>query len=435
MKFESAFNDIQGYISVKYRDLFDQKGIVDRGKSIIKNYIEQYVTEKKLKVEGMSSKELVDLAYFEMTEFSFLSLYLARTDVEEININRWDDVKITFSDGSIRRPQQGFFSPQHCVDTLKRMLQQSGIIVDESKPIAVGHLKNNVRITVVTGKIVDSDVGAMASIRIVNPKKLSKEDFIRNGTALEPMLDLLALFYQYGISICFTGETSSGKTTLMSFILSQLPDDKRLITIEHGTREFDLVKRDKDTGEVKNNVIHLITRPSNDPETNIDMVKLLETTLTINPDNIVVAEMKGKESFLAISAANTGQAVMTTIHANSCKDTYFRMLTLSKQMYDMDEDMVLSLATKAFPITVFCKKLKDGKRRIIEIAECEGVKNGEPIMRSLFKYKIKRSYLDENGKTVIDGDFVLENSVSEKLTETLRMAGMTTDNEGGRNEL
>jgi pilus assembly protein CpaF len=58
------------------------------------------------------------------------------------------------------------------------------------------------------------------------------------------MLDFLALILRYGVSVCVTGATSSGKTTLMSWLLSTIPDEKRIFTIENDCREFDLIKED-----------------------------------------------------------------------------------------------------------------------------------------------------------------------------------------------
>lgn len=102
----------------------------------------------------------------------------------------------------------------------------------------------------------------------------------------------------------------------------------------------------------------------------------METTLTINPDCVAVAEMKGAESMQAINAANTGHAVITTIHANSCADTYYRMVTLCKQSYSMDDATLMGLATKAFPIVAFAKKLEDNSRRLMEISEYEYLPDG-----------------------------------------------------------
>ena len=117
--------------------------------------------------------------------------------------------------------------------------------------------------------------------------------------------DSVSLDIRFGEILSLLGENGSGKTTLMSWILDQISNDKRLITIEKGCREFDSVKRDE-LGRVLNNVIHFITKESDDPKQVVSMVKLLELALTMHPDFLVVAEMKSEESLQAIKAANTG---------------------------------------------------------------------------------------------------------------------------------
>ena len=99
-----------------------------------------------------------------------------------------------------------------------------------------------------------------ASIRIVNPQSMKKEDFIRGGTATDEMLDFLSECIRYGISVCVAGATSSGKTTLLGWLLTTIPDSKRIYSIENGSRELALVRR-KD-GKVVNSVIHTLTRDS-----------------------------------------------------------------------------------------------------------------------------------------------------------------------------
>jgi pilus assembly protein CpaF len=238
------------------------------------------------------------------------------------------------------------------------------------------------------------------------------------------MLELLSQCYSHGVSMCITGATSSGKTTLMSWILSQVPYHKRIVTIEQGCREFDLTVSDE-SGNVLNNVVHLVTRTSDDPRQNIDLIKLLETTLTINPDCIAVAEMKGGESMQAINAANTGHSVITTIHANSCEDTYYRMVTLCKQEQPgMDDDTLQSLATKAFPIVAFAKRLEDNSRRMMEITECETLPNGTRRMRTLYRFHIADS-LVVDGKTKIIGQYENVENLSEGLQKRLRENGLS----------
>ena len=150
---------------------------------------------------------------------------------------------------------------------------------------------------------MDEDVGIAASIRIVNPQSMKQEDFIKGGTATQPMMDFLTECLRYGISICVAGATSSGKTTLLGWLLTTIPDNKRIYTIESGSRELALV-REKE-GVVTNSVIHTLTRDSENERQRVDQIALLDMALRFNPDIIVVGEMRGPEANAAQEAART----------------------------------------------------------------------------------------------------------------------------------
>lgn len=425
--FPEVLKEVQEHITKNYASTL--KDDPDESRELVKSYIQKYLENNYLGVEETEQEELCELIYGEMTGFSFLTKYLYRDDVEEININQWKDVKITYSNGEILPCKEHFNSSQHAIDVIRRMLHKSGMIFDSAQTIVVGHLSNKIRITVMGDGVIDRDKGLSASIRIVNPRKLTKQQFVDYGTATAEMLDLLAACYCHGVSMCITGATSSGKTTLMSWILGQVPYNKRIVTLEQGCREFDLTVEDGE-GNVLNNVVHLVTRFSDDPKQNITLVKLLETTLTINPDCVAVAEMKGAESMQAINAANTGHSVITTIHANSCADTYYRMVTLCKQSYDMDDSTLMGLATKAFPIVAFAKKLEDNSRRLMEISECEylpgSTRSGEnrQRMRTLYRFNITDNRIVE-GKAKIIGHYEKVEPPSEGLLKRLRENGMS----------
>lgn len=425
--FPEVLKEVQEHITKNYASTL--KDDPDESRELVKSYIQKYLENNHLGVEDTEQEELCELIYGEMTGFSFLTKYLYRDDVEEININQWKDVKVTYSNGEILPCKEHFNSPQHAIDVIRRMLHKSGMIFDSAQTIVVGHLSNKIRITVMGDGVIDRDKGLSASIRIVNPRKLTKQQFVDYGTATAEMLDLLAACYCHGVSMCITGATSSGKTTLMSWILGQVPYNKRIVTLEQGCREFDLTAEDGE-GNVLNNVVHLVTRFSDDPKQNITLVKLLETTLTINPDCVAVAEMKGAESMQAINAANTGHSVITTIHANSCADTYYRMVTLCKQSYDMDDSTLMGLATKAFPIVAFAKKLEDNSRRLMEISECEylpdSTRPGESRqrMRTLYRFNITDNRIVE-GKAKIIGHYEKVEPPSEGLLKRLRENGMS----------
>lgn len=419
-EFKDVLKEVQEYISNKYGSLISSNE--SEQKQQILSYLSKYLTDYSISVAGLTFDELVHRLYSEMAEFSFLTEYLFLNNVEEININSFKDVKITYANGQIIPARQRFNSPEHAVDVVRRLLHKSGMILDNSQPIVRGHLSNKIRITVFGNPVTDKEKGVAASIRIVNPQKLAREDFIRYNTATPEMLDFLSIVLRYGVSMCVTGATGSGKTTIMGWLLSTIPDDKRVFTIENGCREFDLVKEDKN-GNVINNVIHTVTRNSEDARQNIDQEKLLESALTSNPDIICVGEMKSAEAFAAQEAARTGHAVITTTHANSCVATYYRMVTLCTQKYDINDKTLYNLVTEAFPIVVFTKKLEDNSRKVMEITECEILPDGSRRIHTLFRFNVTENTIVD-GKVRIIGEFERVDTISISLQKRLLENGM-----------
>ena len=134
--------------------------------------------------------------------------------------------------------------------------------------------------------------------------------------------------------------------------------------------------------------------------------------------------MKGGESMQAINAANTGHAVITTTHANSCEDTYYRMVTLCKrEQPSMDDATLQGLATKAFPLVAFAKRLEDNSRRVMEITECEILPDGRRKMRTLYRFNITDNIIVD-GRPKIIGHYEKVENLSEGLQKRLRENGL-----------
>ena len=419
-EFTDVLKEVQEYISSKYSTLIIDQGSGDV-KEQIKRYITKYVQDYRIAVKGMDRQELVDTIYTEMAEFSFLTKYVFGTGIEEIDINSWRDIEVQYSGGVTKKLTERFESPQHAINVIRRMLHTSGMVLDNASPAVLGHLSKNIRIAAMKTPLVDEDVGIAASIRIVNPQSMKQEDFIKGGTATQPMMDFLTECLRYGISICVAGATSSGKTTLLGWLLTTIPDNKRIYTIESGSRELALV-REKE-GVVTNSVIHTLTRDSENERQRVDQIALLDMALRFNPDIIVVGEMRGPEANAAQEAARTGVAVVTIIHSNSCEATYRRMVSLCKRAVDMSDETLLSYVTEAYPIVAFCKQLENRERRLMEIQECEIRPDGTRSYRPLFQYKITENRV-EDGKFIIEGRHEQVHTISDGLAKRLLENGM-----------
>ncbi|MEG0824445.1 MAG: CpaF/VirB11 family protein [Oscillospiraceae bacterium] len=418
--FRGVLQKVQEHIAGQHSELLSD-GNAAEAKAHIKRYIAKFVQDSRVAVRGMTQEQLVDALFTEMAEYSFLTKYIFGEGIEEIDINSWRDIEVQYSGGRCEKLQEHFDSPEHCINVLRRMLQASGTILDDQSPMVVATLAENIRIAVMKHPVVDASVGAAASIRIVNPHNLSKDDFISGGTATGEMLDFLSECVRYGISMCFAGATSSGKTTVAGWLLSTVPDNKRVVTIENGSRELSLVR--ETDGKVSNSVVHTITRNSENEAYCIDQIDLVDISLRFNPDIVGVGEMRGAEANAAQEIARAGVAVVTTIHANACEATYRRMVSLCKRAVDMSDETLMGYVTEAYPIIVFCKQLENKQRRLMEIMECEILPDNSRNYRTLFRYEITENRYEGN-EFHITGSHVVVNPISDSLCKRLLENGM-----------
>ncbi len=419
IRMENLLTKTQEMISRKYPSVLTDP--TKRGE--LKSYITQYLNDTGYVVKGFSTQSTVDRLYSEMAEYSILTPFLNDPYIEEININGWDDIALTLIDGRIVKSEETFFSPSHATDIVKKLLQYSNVTIDNATPKAEGHLPNNTRITVLKTPIVDDDRGIAGSIRMLHPQRVDREELIRVGTLTEEMLSFLEMCLCYGVSFVTAGRTSSGKTTLNNVILSSLPDNKRIYTIENGAREIFLVKRDEN-GRVINNVVHTLSRPSEKAGANITQENLVMTSLRFDPDIICIGEMRDSEAKSAIEASATDHTVITTVHGEGGRMAHQRIAFLAQKGEAKNEiGILMEQAARAFPVVVFEHKLANNERKVMDITECVVHDNGELEYRVLYRYKIKSNVYHDGTFTIL-GEFIKENTMSDSLCEKLLRGGV-----------
>lgn len=388
----------------------------------LKAYIEKYILDGGFLVHGFTEEELIYRLYAEMVEYSILTQFLVSPDIDEININAWDDITLTYSDGRMEKLEEHFRSPQHAVDIVKRLLHHSGMIIDNATPIAQGHLPGNTRITAIKSPVVDEEAGISVSIRLLHPQRVDRKHIIEGGMATEEMIAFLEMCIRYGVSVVIAGRTSSGKTTLMNALLSSIPDDKRIYTIESGARELFLVKKNR-FGDTLNNVVHTLSRPSENSAYNISQEDLVVAALRFDPDVIVVGEIRDAEANSAVEASLTGHTVVTTVHSGPAESAHGRISLLCQRRFQLGMAVSLSQSRQAFPVVVFAHKCEDNSRKVMDITECEVTPDGKTCYRCLYRYNIRENNY-ENGKFHIQGEFEKVNAPSEYLRTLLTRSGV-----------
>ena len=259
-------------------------------------------------------------------------------------------------------------------------------------------------------------------VRMLHPARVDRANLLDGEAITEDMLAFLETCLRYGVSFVVAGRTSSGKTTLLNSLLGSIPDNKRIYTIESGARELSLVKRDEQ-GRVINNVVHTLSRPSDNATYDVSQEDLVMAALRFDPDVICVGEMRDKEAHSAVEASSTDHTVVTTVHGGGGRFAHRRIAFLSQRRFPIDMQISMQQVALAFPIVVFAHKLEDNTRKVMDISECIVHDDGELEYRTLYRYKIhSNEYVD--GQFHIVGEFVQENSPSESLRAKLMRGGI-----------
>lgn len=417
LDYPKMFDAVQQYVSTERPDaahaLADLPDVVGR-----------FLINQRVEVNRLLSAVAVDMAQDMAGSSAVLSKYLDHLEdyptLEGININGWNSIVLKYTDKPDEWLDETFLSARHAFNILNRLVSKSRTgLLNEATPGAISYIIDGVRNTVLCSPIAPGDAGVYASIRIVRPQSVSGEKLLEEKELSPDMLELLELFILYGANAIFSGKPRAGKTALLNYLLSIAAKrpDVRIGTIEEGSRELTLRRYDEQ-GRPVNQVLSLLTRPSDKPEQNYNPNRLLEYCLRFDLDYLIPQEMRSEEAYSAQETARTGMAVYTTIHCAHARAAYPRIVTLCQQRSRELASTLLGYAVEAFPVSVHLKKMKDGKRRCMEIVEAEGVENGAVKSRMLYRYTVEDNAHTESGVQVV-GHFDQTGGLSAALKETL----------------
>ncbi len=176
------------------------------------------------------------------------------------------------------------------------------------EPVVDATLPDGSRINIVYGTDV-SKRGSNFTIRKFSDTPLSILELIQFGALNYDMAAYLSIILQEGMNVWVSGETASGKTTLLNALTTFIPPDAKIVSIE-------------DTPEVQvphHNWIRGCTRGSDKggDSSEVSMFDLLKAALRQRPNLIIVGEIRGVEGAIAFQAMQTGHACMSTFHAAS----------------------------------------------------------------------------------------------------------------------
>jgi type IV secretion system protein VirB11 len=254
---------------------------------------------------------------------------LERGDVTDIFVNRPGELWVETVGGGLERHA----APQIDETTLWRLARQIASLsnqgISREHPLLSATLPGGERVQIIAPPAAQRSLAMAVRKQVVADLRLA--DYERNGAfsslvmngesdadalnaQLSQLLDqkrsveFLGLAVRSRKNIIVAGGTSTGKTTFLNALLKEIPLEERLILIE-------------DTPEIQMdhpNGLGLLAVRGELGEAQVSTNDLVQASLRMRPDRIILGELRGPEAASFLRAVNTGHpGSITTVHADS----------------------------------------------------------------------------------------------------------------------
>lgn len=369
---EDYKNDIKRQLIDELSDSLslDDKEILNVIDSKIED-IEKRDVPLKLKEKLVLRKSIYD----SLKNYDILTELLDDKNVNEIMINSYDEIFID-RNGRYQRWNKKFESKEQLENIIQQIVGKINRIVNVSNPIVDARLSDGSRVHIVLPPIAIK--GATVTIRKF-PERITMKKLIEYGSINLEAAEFLKSLVKSGYNIFISGGTGSGKTTFLNALSEFIPKDDRVITIE-------------DSAELNishvENLVSLETRDKNvEGEGEITMQMLIKAALRMNPDRIVVGEVRGKEALDMLQAMNTGHdGSLSTGHANSCFDMLSRLETMVLMAENLPLLAIRQQIASSIDILIHLAKLKDKRRVVYEISELLSLDNEKYQTNKIYEF-------------------------------------------------
>lgn len=202
-------------------------------------------------------------------------------------------------------------------------------------------------------------VGAFASVNMIESDDAADDDQELRALLQEGQVEsFISRAVAKKKNIVISGGTSTGKTTFLNAVLKEVPSHERIITLE-------------DSPELKpphENWLSLIASKGDQGISNASMADLLEASLRMRPDRILLGELRGKEAYIFLRAVNTGHpGSITTVHADTPARALDQIgLMVMQCNLGVSHADVMNYIRSIVDIIVQLKRV-DGQRRVSDI--------------------------------------------------------------------
>lgn len=317
--------------------------------------------------------------------------------VSEIMVNGHDEIRVERS-GKVVNTGLSFPSTASLMAAVRNIAEYNGRNLDEMHLAMDGRLPDGSRVHVITPPTAKN--GVHVTIRRFRRSTFCLESLVESNSLPAIAAEFLNVCVKLHKNTVISGGTGTGKTSMLNALSACIPEDERVIVIE-------------DTAELQLNenghTISLEAQQGNGEDSpSISIRELFANTLRMRPDRIIVGEVRRGEALDLIQSMISGHAgALTTVHANTPRDSVIRLETLCL-MNDAELPVYVARqqVASAVDVVIQLARMSDGSRRVHAISECCGLdeagERGQYVWNDLFRFQAHGK--DKHGK--IQGQLV-----------------------------
>jgi pilus assembly protein CpaF len=248
---------------------------------------------------------------------------LADPATVHVDINGYDRVWLYRDDGRVEAGPAVAESDAELIEWVRTAATYSGLSsrpFDMANPWLELRLPDGSRLCALMS-VVDRPA---VSIRLFRSQRVTLDDLAARGSFSPQLHSFLAAAVQARMNIVVSGETFSGKTTLLRALGNAIPYRERIITCEHFL-ELGLDRHP----ELHRDVVAMEERlPNAEGVGAITLHQLVEHSRRLNPDRLIVGEVIGGEIVAMLDAMTQGEdGSLSTIHARDSRGVFDRIAT------------------------------------------------------------------------------------------------------------
>ena len=374
----------------------------------IKGWLQQASEDAGLDLDDSLQEKIFRNVFAELVGYGPLQPLLDDEEISEIMVSGPKQVYVERR-GKLLDTNLTFDDDDHVLRIIDRILHPLGRQVNADSPTADARLPDGSRVNVAIPPVAVD--GPYITIRKFLRSTFTVEQLIELGTLTNYMAEFLEACVVSRLNVLITGNTSSGKTTLLNLLTDYIPGEERIVTIEDAA-ELQLKQK---------YVVRLETKmPNVDGVGAVTSRDLVRNALRMRPDRIVIGEVRGSEALDMLQAMNTGhEGSLTTMHANSPRDAISRLETMSMMAgLEIPLSAIRKQIVSAVDLVVHMQRMTDGTRKVVRITEVPRMEGEVPTLSDIFKFE--RTGLGPDGD--VEGDLVAT-GLRPVFTPRLEVAG------------